>query len=75
MADQTQHDDPKRPSQAEGDRATVEESLGERDRAGQRGTQGAASGQRNRTSPGDHDRTDDPNRPSKPEGERTAAQE
>ena len=50
-------DDPKRPSQAEGDRETVEEALGEQ----ARGQSGTARGKGN---------TSDPERPSQAEGER-----
>ena len=68
MTDRTQHkdetDDPKRPSQAEGDRETVEQDLGERDKGGRQETHRPPQGQ--------HDRSNDPARPSKPEGERAA---
>jgi hypothetical protein len=72
MTDRTQQkdqtDDPRRPSQAEGERETVEEALGERQE-----TRRPAPGQHDRT-PAD-ERGSDPKRPSKPEGERAAAQE
>jgi hypothetical protein len=61
-----QTNDPKRPSQAEGDRATVEQSLSEQSAKRRSGVQGGATS---------NDRTNDPERPSQAEGERDAAEE
>ena len=66
---QDQTNDPGRPSQAEGDRATVEESLREQGQGGQR--QPGSSG----TSGAERSQADDPKRPSKAEGERQAVEE
>jgi hypothetical protein len=61
-----QTNDPKRPSQAEGDRDTIDQALGDQASKGQRQSHAPASGVND-------NRTNDPKRPSQAEGERDAA--
>jgi len=70
MTDHAQRDDqandPKRPSQAEGDRATVEQSLRKQPDKTQAESCGSSS---------ESTRADDPERPSQAEGERDGVEE